>query len=488
MATAIAEPQLVTLDPAKKYFSLHGGVAAWTQCFDKECLVVGGAGTGKTRGILFWLVILAQTYPGIKIIIARKTLADLAKSAMVTLEDDVLGAGHPAIGGLQRVGRTKPYQFQNGSEILPHGFESKEGWKSIQCDLCYINEATEITEPDYEYALSRVRNHKMPYQQMICDCNPDHPAHWLNQRPERQRKDENGKPIFDKDGRPIPQMVRFVSLHRDNPHYFNHEKNEWTHEGREYMQVLNNLTGVRRRRFLLGQWAAAEGAVFEDTWKPEIHCVSDVPRYADNEADIDFHVSGVDWGHTNPGTMLVFGVDRDKRMWKRREIYRAKQLVGWWVRQAKYLVRDFGEMVFVCDPADPAKIAEFRKAGLRVVEAVKGKDSIKTGIQKFEQRLTDASFFVVKGSVGWYNDAGKWVQQRDEALADRGYTCCLEDEMTAYSWPKTTDGKAMKEEPLDIYNDAIDPTRYVIFYVESHYTPSRLNGKPAGIIRNQNLF
>jgi hypothetical protein len=125
--------------------------------------------------------------------------------------------------------------------------------------LAYINEANEISEDDWEYLIARLRHNKLSWQQGIADCNPDAPNHWLNRRPSRQLTDENGQRVFDAAGKPVPQMVRLVSRHIDNPAYYDRVKRCWTPQGRAYMAMLNGLTGTRRSRLLLGQWVAASG-------------------------------------------------------------------------------------------------------------------------------------------------------------------------------------------------------------------------------------
>jgi phage terminase large subunit len=57
-----------------------------------------------------------------------------------------------------------------------------------------------LNQEDWEAIITRLRNWKMPYQQLIGDCNPDSPTHWLKAR------SGAGGPL-----------VMLESRHEDNP-------------------------------------------------------------------------------------------------------------------------------------------------------------------------------------------------------------------------------------------------------------------------------
>ena len=53
---------------------------------------------------------------------------------------------------------------------------------STEYDMIYVQEATELTEDDWEALTTRLRNGRAPIQQLIADCNPAEPTHWLKAR------------------------------------------------------------------------------------------------------------------------------------------------------------------------------------------------------------------------------------------------------------------------------------------------------------------
>ncbi|MDK7160647.1 hypothetical protein QP415_12415, partial [Pauljensenia sp. UMB3104] len=75
----------------------------------------------------------------------------------------------------------------------------------------------------------------------------------------------------------------------------------------EYKESLKaEYTGLWYKRFILGQWVAAEGAVY-DMWNPTEHVIpwENIPPIRQTLA------VGMDYGTTNPtdAVMLALGVD-----------------------------------------------------------------------------------------------------------------------------------------------------------------------------------
>ena len=85
---------------------------------DKEILVQGGAGTGKTYCILQLIHALCLRYPGCRVLILRKTLKSLTASALTTFREKVL---NPA----------EPIQFFGGSPAEPASFRYQNGSPNI---------------------------------------------------------------------------------------------------------------------------------------------------------------------------------------------------------------------------------------------------------------------------------------------------------------------------------------------------------------------
>src|SRR5487761_1151362 len=80
--------------------------------------------------------------------------------------------------------KVKPagYIYPNGSFLAVNGLDKPTKVKSFECDIAYINEASECSVEDIEFVRMRLRKGNNPFQQIIMDTNPDAPTHWLNQR------------------------------------------------------------------------------------------------------------------------------------------------------------------------------------------------------------------------------------------------------------------------------------------------------------------
>jgi PBSX family phage terminase large subunit len=428
--------------PERVPYSGRGAAArAWADR-SPEVVMEGPAGTGKTRANLQKLDFCARKYPGMRGLICRKTRESMTESVLVTFEQKVLPPDDPIAGGPNRAGRQR-YVYPNGSEIIVAGLtansrDNRARVMSTEYDLIVVPEATELTEEEWEKLISRLRNGVMPYQQIIADVNPDAPTHWLHQRCDKG----------------VARV--YFSRHEDNPAVTP-----------AYLEKLSRLTGVRRARYFEGKRQAAEGTVYE--YQRGVHQVgragllarglitADDPLTLNPKA-VRSVIAGVDWGYTNPGVISVFPIDGDGRMTLVHETYQSRKLIGWWVERAKEVRSQFGVETFACDPAEPAYIEEFQRAGLNAIEA---DNDIEAGIQAVQTRLQLAADGRPRLCV--YDGA---LAERDELLVEAKHPLCTEQEFDAYAWPKGVDGKPVKEKPVDVYNHGMDALRYAVMFAD----------------------
>lgn len=223
--------------------------------------LVGPAGTGKTFGVVDFLHCLARDNPRLRILFARATRASLTESVLVTYEQDVLpldGMEAIAAGALRRVRQS--YRYPNGSEIVVGGLDNATRVLSTPWDFVFVNEAIETTIDSHETLLSRLRRpgRRSRFGYLLFDSNPGDPSHWIKRRID------------------AGQLLCWQTPHQANPRMW--DGKAWTDEGREYLEQLERLTGTRRKRLLLGQWAAGDAA-----WFPEF----DAATHVDAEAEYD---------------------------------------------------------------------------------------------------------------------------------------------------------------------------------------------------------
>lgn len=151
--------------------------------------------------------------------------------------------------------------------------------------LAYVDEATLLPRGFWMMLLSRL---SVPGAKLFATTNPDGPAHWL-------RKD------FILRATDVGMRVWKFRL-SDNPSL-----------AQSYVERLKRqYVGLWHRRFILGEWCLAEGAVY-DMWDPSRHVVDILPVIR------RWIALGVDYGTTNPFAALLLGLGEDGRLYLTHE-------------------------------------------------------------------------------------------------------------------------------------------------------------------------
>src|SRR5678815_4258518 len=162
---------------------LRGGNLQAFESRDREFILSGPTGTGKSLGLLAKAHYLAEKYPKARILLLRKTRESMTDSVLVTFERDVLGDDHYLSQG-QRKEFRHSYIYKNGSEIVVAGMrhnqkDQKAKIMSTDYDMILVFEATEFLLDEWEKLNTRLRSGVLPYQQLGGDCNPDAPTSWI---------------------------------------------------------------------------------------------------------------------------------------------------------------------------------------------------------------------------------------------------------------------------------------------------------------------
>jgi len=402
----IEDDSEITLDNAP--YEPMGGADELFGCRDEEVLLEGPAGTGKSRALLEKIHLALCKYDGAKALIVRATRVSMTHSVLVTFEDKVLPVGHYLKRGASR-GHRDSYLYHNNSELVTGGLDRPDRLMSTEYDIIGVFEATEVQEDAFDKLTTRLRNGVMPYQQIVADCNPAGPTHWLNERASTQR------------------MTRILSRHTDNPSVTD-----------AYLAKLNNLQGALRERLLLGRWVQSDGLVYDNfsreanvaalagPWKKSVLCCDD--------------------GYTDPFVLIRLEIDPDGRAHASRLIYRTGMVEAEKVAAVREFWTDDTEAV-ACDSAAASLIAAIRGDGLNAVASKKGPDSIVNGCHKVRARM---------GPAG---------DGRARLTFDPG---CVEvfNELDTYEWSKRQDGST-KDKPVDQNNHAMDALRYGVEYLDA---------------------
>lgn len=386
--------------------------------------------------------------PGARGLIVRKTAVSLTNTALVTFREHVLPEALETglvvwYGGSSQ--EPAQYRYTNGSSINVGGMDKPDKIMSSEYDMIYVQEATELVVSDWEALNSRLRNGRVSFQQLLADCNPSYPTHFLKQRAD------------------TGAVTMLASKHEDNPVYFDaldvtgldQAQPEYLYRptvaGEAYLRRLDALTGVRLQRLRYGRWVAAEGAIY-DEYDSTVHLIDrfeiprDWPRYW-----------SIDWGFTNPFVCQRWAQDPDGRLYLYAETYRTKRTVD------QHAAEIMGE---VTDPRGnwiepkPQFVVADHDAGDRVVftnstglPTRAAKKDVLIGIQAVQRRFRVAEDG--KPRVFFLRDA---VRNKDGDRVEAGSSACTVDEIPGYVWK---DGG--KEEPVKPSDDhGQDAKRYLV--------------------------
>ena len=410
-------------------YVLRGDNRAMISAKEHEVILSGPADTGKSMTCCVKLHLVAARYPGCQISMVRKTAASIAGTIARTFARVIAG---------QRVrvlGASKPSQFiyENGSTIYIGGLDNPDKILSGERDVIYVCQAEELTLDDWETLATRCsgRGAIVRTPQLMGDCNPGGSRHWIRLRA------AEGK------------LRLLVARHEDNPTLYD-ERGVLinTPEVKRRMEVLNNLSGIRRKRLLEGVWATSEGAVYE-MFDAAVH----VKERQRNEMKRFF--LAVDEGFTNPAVVLDIGEDSDGRWHVFREFYERNVLpenhcavvASWW-SERQYEVA-------AVDESAAGMIASLQSVG---VIARGGKGRVNDGIAKIQNRLK------VQGD-------GKPRMTIDPSCVE------LVNELESYVW------RPEKDVPVKENDHACDALRYladVLNEPDGALTEESLKGTEAG--------
>lgn len=418
-------------------------------------LVEGPLGTGKTFVALWWMHWAMQHYDGIRGLLIRKKRVDLTQSTLVEFEE-ILGADHPAITGTaSRAGR-KSYIYPNGSELVVAGMNNPGQVLSAQYDIAFVDEMVELTREDFELLSGRMRNRirsGMPFARILGATNPRNEWHWLNLAIEQEGL-----------------LKRYESRHWHNPVFYDPEAG-WSDVGEEYLELISKThSGARFEQYVMGKWASDTGLVYPQ-YDPAIHnidaefkkdgsrmfVVKKLPGGDTKTIEIQWTAAGVDWGFSNPGSMVVFGFDKEQTAYLLAEVYQSEKTQDWWADRAVEMRADFDVSRFVCDSAEPARIQMFndylgtpggRPEARLAVAATK---SVLTDIAHVQSLLapTHGSDLNPTGSrIYLLKDTLR--HGKDQQAVGKGKPTCLAEEWRQLYWFQVEDERPIVEK--------VDPT------------------------------
>lgn len=238
----------------------------------------GSIRSGKTIGsIVAWLDYVHKAPPG-PLAMIGKTRDTLSRNVL-----DVISDMAPRWITYTRGAPTAKVLGRMVHVMGAHDAKAESRLRGITLAGAYLDEATLVPEAFWTQLLGRL---SVPGARLFATTNPDNPSHWL-------------KTNYLNRAAEIGMRVYHFTLD-DNPGL-----------DAEYVASLKReYTGLWYRRFINGDWVAAEGAVF-DCWDPDVHVVpaADPDRPLPEMRTIVG--VGVDHGVTNPSAGVRVGLGND---------------------------------------------------------------------------------------------------------------------------------------------------------------------------------
>lgn len=289
----------------------------------------------------------------------------------------------------------------------------------------YVDEVTVIPEEFFTQLLGRM---SVPKAKLFGTSNPDSPSHWLKRK------------FLDR----INAITDWASWHftlDDNPALTPEYKDS----------IRNEFTGLWYRRFILGEWVAAEGAIY-DMWDPARHVIAwdKLPRMQ------RLLGTGIDYGTTNASTALILGLGDDNRLYlvdewrydagvaqqRLTDAEISRRMIAWMGQQHLPYVNTLTPEWTIADPAAASFKVQLAADGLTNV--INGDNNVLYGIRTTASLLSTGKLLVSDRCQGFIQEA------------------------PGYSWDQKATEKG-EDKPLKIADHSLDGGRYAIATTETNW-------------------
>ncbi|ULG73208.1 PBSX family phage terminase large subunit [Macrococcus brunensis] len=375
-------------------------------CFIHEQPVITVASGAKRAGKTYVLILTFLTHiarykdKGLNFIIGGATQAAIRRNVLDDME--------LILGKELKLDKSNAVRIF-GNKVYVFDGANADAWKKVRgftAAGAFLNEATALHDKFIKEVISRC---SVSHAKVIMDTNPENPMHTVKV----DYIDKSGQRLSN--GKLNIKAFQFTLF--DN-----------TFLNSEYVEsiVASTPSGMFTDRDIYGKWVAAEGVVYEDFDK-EVHIIS---KDELETIRIVEYFAGVDWGFKHYGSIPVIARSDEDKFYLIEENAHQGRFIEDWIEIAKNVMKRYGRINFYCDTARPEYIEDFRRAGIRAIEADK---SILSGVEEVAKLIKLRRFFFAEGCMRF------------------------EEEIYNYVW----DGNTGK--PLKVFDDVLDGIRYAVY-------------------------
>ena len=329
---------------------------------------LGGTRSGKTYGILQWLIVQAlQTKMNISVV--RKSLPAMRRSVIKDFRDILLGLN---IWEHDRWNDTnKTYHFDSDAVMTFFSADDEGKLRGVKADITWVDEANELSEDEgFQLGIRTT-------QKIIYSYNPTiSPYHWLRQQYGNDKVDVFRTTYLDNPFISAEQKAAIEELKDKNPKY-------WAIYGK-------------------GEFAGNERQIYN------FEIIDAIPEEA------DFVCFGMDFGFSSDPTAMVGVWKWGENIYFREHLYERGLTTGDIVSRLSKI--SFNREEIWGDSAEPRLIEEIYRSGYNIKPVTKGKDSIKFGINT----LLNYKIHLEKGSQNLINEmyGYQWSQDKNGYVTD----------------------------------------------------------------------
>jgi phage terminase large subunit len=347
----------------------------------------GGTRSSKTYSIAQKYIIRLLQETGKVLTIMRKTSPSLRASV---LRDFFCILNELGLYSDENYNKSTGEYFINGNLVEFISLDQPQKKRGTKRNYAWLNEANEFTYEDFFQIEIRTT------EEITLDYNPSDEFSWIYEK------------VI-----PRSDCTFIQSTYKDNPFLEESLVNE--------IERLQTIDENYWKIYGLGERGQSQTTIY-----PNWEMIDVFPT------NVDEIVYGVDFGYNNPSVVVKVGVKDGKSIYVHEELYESHLTNQDLINKLKSIVTNRNK-IMKCDCEDPARIEELCRAGFNARACMKGKNSVKDGIDNVKM----LKVYVTKSSIN------------------------IEKERRNYKWKTDKDGHVL-DEPVKFSDHAMDAIRYAI--------------------------